>query len=106
LARDGRLGRQTLRGRQLVYLARDPQQAKRQHQQRQQRLEQARGTELPEGCSAAEVIEVLRQMVISPEESPDQLARKLKSRDVRVTAGQVRQVMDYCALEKKRQAWP
>jgi hypothetical protein len=106
LVRDGRLGQQTLRGRQLVYLAGDPQRAERQYRQRQQQLEQTRGKELPEGCSPTEVIEVLRQMVLSPDDGPDRLARKLKRRGVRVTAGQVRQIMDYCAVEKKRPPSP
>ncbi len=100
LVRDGRLTHQRLRGRQMVYLARDSQQANRQHQQR---LEQpAPAARLPEGCSAAEVIDVLREMVLSPRDRPHQLTRKLKRRGLRISAGQVRRVIEYYALQETR----
>jgi len=104
LVHDGRIGQQTLRGRQQVYLTADPKQADRQYQQRQQPHRQPVTLDagLPEGCSAAEVIEVLRQMILSPADRPDQLARKAQRLGVHVTAGRVRQVIDHYAPEKKR----
>jgi hypothetical protein len=108
LVHDGRIGQQALRGRQQVYLARASKQADRQYQQRRHPLPQPAplGAGLPEGCSAAEVIAVLRQMILSPSDRPDQLARKVQRRGVRVTAGRVRQVIDHYVLEKKRPASP
>ncbi|MHC4406669.1 MAG: hypothetical protein ACYTG0_44160 [Planctomycetota bacterium] len=104
LVHDGRLRQLRFRGRQLVYLAADPKQADRQYQQRQQPLQRptAAHGELPEGCSPSEVIEILRQMVLSPQARPDQLARQLTGQGVDVTARQVRRVIDHYALGKKR----
>jgi hypothetical protein len=105
LVRDGAVRRETILGRQAVYLAGDPKTGRVQHQQRRQLLEQqaaSRRAELPEGCSPAEVIEVLRRMLHAPEASPEQLARGLKGSRVHITAGKVRRVTDYYALEKKR----
>ena len=104
LVHDGQLRQRPFWGRQLVYLAADPKQADRQFQQRQQpsRPPLASYGELPEGCSPTEVIEVLRQMILSPRARPDQLARQLTARGVHVTARQLRSVIDHYALEKKR----
>jgi hypothetical protein len=101
---EGRLRQRPFRGRQLIYLAADAKLADRQFQQRQQALQQATvpHRELPQGSSPREVIEILRQMVLSPQADPDQLARELSMRDVRATARQVRRVIDHYALEKKR----
>ena len=41
-------------------------------------------------------------MILAPEEGPEQGARRLQAEGLRVTAGQVRQVREYYALEKKR----
>ena len=57
---------------------------------------------LPAGCPATLVIDVLRQMILAPEEGPQQWARQLQAQGRQVTAGQVRQVRDHYALEKKR----
>ena len=57
---------------------------------------------LPQGCSPSEVIEILRQMVLSPQADPDQLAQELSGRDVQATIRQVRRVIDHYALKKKR----
>ena len=104
LVHDGRLTHQSLRGRRFVYLAADAREADRQYQQRQQQLQRSEAAhgELPEGCSPSEVIEILRQMVLSPQAAPDQLARELTGRDVQATIRQVRRVIDHYALEKKR----
>lgn len=104
LVHEGKLRQRSFRGRQLVYLAADGKQADRQYQQRQEALQQptAHHRSLPPGCSPSEVIEILRQMVLSPQADPDQLARELIGRDVQATARQVRRVIEHYALEKKR----
>jgi hypothetical protein len=104
LVRDGRLTQRTLQGKRVVYLASDPKQADQQFQQREQLLNQASvpRQSLPEGCSTAEVIEILRALVLSPKASPDQLARQLKARGLHITSGQISQATAHYALEKKR----
>lgn len=104
LVHDGQLQQRPFRGRQLVYLAAETKQADQQFQIRQQALQQPTvpQRDLPQGCSSSEVIEILRQMILSPQADPDQLARELRGRDVQATIRQVRRVIDHYALEKKR----
>jgi hypothetical protein len=107
LVRDGFIQRERLPGRQAVYLARDAKLSLQQHQQRQELVQQAAigaTTDFPQGCSPTEVIEVLRQMILTPDMNPEQLARRLKRRDVRIAAGKIRRVIDYYTLEKKRRS--
>ena len=103
LVRDDALQRETFSGRQAVYMANDPEVRARQRQQRLEYLRQQATSDaasLPEGCLPTDVIEVLRQMILAPQRSPEQLARRLKARDVDVTAGEVRRVIDYYGLKK------
>ena len=104
LVHDGILQREILPRRQAVYLAHDAKVARGQYERRCKLLSQpARGNvQLPEECSPTEVIEILRQMVITRDVSEDQLARHLKNRGVHVTAGKVRRVIEHYALKKKR----
>lgn len=105
LVHDGFIQRERLVGRQAVYLASDAKLSIQQHQQRQELVQQAAAGEtadLPEGCSPGDVIEVLRQMILTPDLSPQQLARQLKGRGVGVAAVKIRRVIDYYTLEKKR----
>jgi hypothetical protein len=105
LVSEGRVQRERLIGHQVVYLAGDPAVRTLQLQQRQQRLQEeaARGAAgLPSGCSATEVIEVLRAMIIRPDDKPDRLARRIQACGTHVTAAQVGRVLDHYALEKKR----
>ena len=105
LVRDGRLQRERLPGRQVVYLSPEPQHGRQQWEQRQQQLRAvAAATEagLPAGCSAALVIDVLRQMILTPDDAPEACARQLKAQGRPVTAKQVRRVQNHYALEKKR----
>jgi hypothetical protein len=107
LVRDGLIQRERLPGRQAVYLASDANLSIQQHQQRQDLIQQAAAgatADLPEGCSPTDVIEVLRQMILAPDTSPEQLTRQLKRRGVRVAPGKIRGVIDYYALEKKRRS--
>jgi hypothetical protein len=105
LVQHGRLQRQPLAGHRVVYLAAAAEQSRQQWEHRQQQLAAAaekQATALPAGCPAPVVIAVLRQMILAPHESPEQEARRLQAEGLRVTAGQVRQVREYYALEKKR----
>ena len=105
LVQQGRLQREVLRGRQVVYLNPAAEHGHRQWEQRQQDLravaaKTAKG--FPVGCSALLVIDVLRQMILTPDEGPEQWARQLQGQGRQVTAGQVRQVQEHYGLEKKR----
>jgi hypothetical protein len=102
LVHDGRLQSVTLRGRQVVYVARPSEAADRQRQLRQAQLPPAAAGGLPPGCSAREVIAVLRQMILTPDDGPEQWARQLQAASPPLTAGQVVQVLDHYGLEKKR----
>jgi hypothetical protein len=105
LVQHGRLQRQVLRGRQVLYLSPESGHGHRQWEQRQQDLlaaDAAAAKGLPAGCPAPLVIEVLRQMILRPEEGPKQWARQLQAQGRAVTAGQVRLVREHYALEKKR----
>ncbi len=106
LVHDGILQRELLRGRQAVYLATAAKVGSRQYEKRQEQLQQlARGrAELPTECSPMDVIEVLRQMIISRDVNADQLARQLKNHGVHITASKVRRVIEYYSLEKKRRS--
>lgn len=46
------------------------------------------------------VIDVLRQMILAPDDGPEQWSRQLQSQGQLVTAGQVRQVVNHYALKK------
>jgi hypothetical protein len=105
LVQHGRVQRQPLTGHRVVYLAAAAEARRQQWEQRQQALaaaaeKQAAG--LPAGCPAPVVIGVLRQMILAPDTSPEQAARRLQTEGLRVTARQVRQVREYYTLEKKR----
>jgi hypothetical protein len=106
LVHDGIVQRERLPGRQAVYLASDTKVGSRQYEKRRKQLQPPpRGSaQLPEACAPAEVIEILRQMVIARDVSADQLARQLKNRGVPITVGKVRRVIEHYALEKKRRS--
>jgi len=107
LVHEGRLQSQTLHGRRAIYLVADPELAAAQKRQREELTPSAApiAAHLPTGMAATEVIEVLREKILSPDFTPDQLARRLRDRRVSLTAGQVREVFDFYALEKKRHRW-
>jgi hypothetical protein len=105
LVQHGRLQRQRLQGRQVVYLACEPPHGRQQFEQRQQQLlalAEATQPGLPAGCSAPLVIDVLRQMILAPEENPESWAQQLQAQGRPVTARQVCRVRDHYRLEKKR----
>jgi hypothetical protein len=106
LVQQGRLARQVLPGRQVVYLSPVAEQSRQQWEQRQQTCRAATvatASGLPAGCPAALVIAVLRQMIMVSDQGPEQWARQLQAQGRPVTAGQVRQVQEHYGLEKKRQ---
>jgi len=107
LVQQGRLTQKTLTRRQVVYLAADLEQADRQYQKRQEipTLAAEPPDRLPPNLAADQVIHILRQMVLAPDAPPQGLARQLARREVAVTAGQVRQVIEHYGLEKKRRRW-
>ena len=107
LVQHGRLQRHVLRGRHVVYLSPAAEHGLQQWQQRQQDRRAAAAqttTGLPADCPASLVIDVLRQMILKPDDGPAQWARQLQRQGRQVTAGQVRQVQNHYALEKKRRS--
>ncbi len=104
LVQEKRLTPRTLTGRRVVYLAAAVVEAEHQFQQRQKMLAAAAHPVelLPPGLDAERVIQILQQMVVASDVNPEPLARQLARRGVAITAGQVRQVIEHYALEKKR----
>jgi len=103
LVSEGQVQRERLGGRHVVYLARGLQVRTQQLEQRQRQLQEAarRATGLPSGCSAVDVIEVLRAMILASDDNPDRLARRLQASGTRITAGQVRRVLEHYGMKKK-----
>lgn len=103
LVSKGQVQNERLAGRHTVYLASDPQVRAQQLEQRQRQLQEAAHgeTELPAGCSAIDVIEVLRAVILNRDDDPDRLARRLQAGGTHLTASQVRRVLDRYAVEKK-----
>ena len=107
LVRRGQLHREVLRGREVVYVSPDKERAHQQWERRQEELRTvAAKTErgLPAGCPAPLVIDVLRQMILTPDDGPEQWARQLQTQGRQVTAGQIHRVRKHYALKKKRQS--
>jgi len=104
LASEGQVQRERLVGRHVVYLASAPEVRTQQLEQRQRQLqEKAYGTtELPSRCSAVDVIEVLRAMILASDDDANRLARRLQAGGTRITAGQVHRVLEHYGMEKKR----
>ncbi len=105
LVSGGRVQRERMIDRHVVYLANDPEVRTRQLERRQQQLQQAAvpgGGELPAGCSASDVIEVLRAVIVASDDDLDRLARRLQAGGSHITAGQVRRVLEHYGVEKKR----
>jgi hypothetical protein len=105
LVREQRLSEQSLAGRYVVYLAVNRERAQLQWQQRQQLPVASittRRVGLPVGVGAGRVIDILRQMIVTPDGRPELWARQLKTRGVTVNQTEVRRVIEHYALEKKR----
>ena len=111
LVSEGQMQRERLSGRHVVYLASNPELRAPQLEQRQRqlRVDAARDpTELPSRCSAVDVIEVLRAMILASDDDPNRLARRLHAGGTRITAGQVKRVLEHYGMKKKRRPsrWP
>lgn len=96
-------------GRQAVYLARDPQKQSQQMAVRRCAPEPQTGAlpatrrqGVPAGLKALDVIQLLIQMIRSPQASDASLARTLQNAQVLMTAEQVRQVRQFYGLGKKK----
>lgn len=104
LVKQGRLACHRLSGRQVVYLAADPQQQSQQLRRRQAEQVAPPPLGLPTGMAVEDVLAVLRQMILCPKANPQQWASQLKAEHRTVSESQVRQVIQYYALEKKRRS--
>jgi hypothetical protein len=105
LVNHGRVQRERLASRHVVYLASDPEVHTQQLERRQRQLQEEAApgaAELPSRCSAADVIKVLRAMILTSDDDPGRLARRLQAGGTRITAGQVRRVLEHYGVEKKR----
>jgi hypothetical protein len=105
LVQQGQLAGQVLPGRRVVYLSPVAEQGRRQWEQRQQvghAASVASAGGLPAGCPAAVVIAVLRQMIVAPDQGPEQWARQIQAQGGPVSVGQVRRVQEHYGVEKKR----
>lgn len=93
-------------GHEAVYVSSKPDRAARQESQRRQTAPKAEEVpasprQLPEGLSAPSVIQLLVQMIATPEDTPTSLARRLRSQGLSLTAQDVQRVIAFYALEKK-----
>jgi len=105
LVSHGLVQREKLAGHHVVYLASDPEVRTQQLEQRQRQLQEEAApgaAELPSRCSASDVIEVLRAMILTSDDDPERLARRLQAGGTRITAGQVRRVLEHYGVGKKR----
>lgn len=101
LARQQRLARRRL-GRQVVYLAADPQRQEQQWWQRQQpRPAEVAPASLPGGLPLSLALPVLVELIRSPQSSAAQLARAPQSDGRTLRPQQVQQVLDHFQVEKK-----
>jgi hypothetical protein len=101
LASKGHVQRERIIGHQMIYLAGDLEIRTQQLEKRQKLLPQESASgKLPPGCSATEVIEVLRRMILTSDDDAERLARELQSIGTRIRASQVRRVLDYYGVKK------
>jgi hypothetical protein len=101
LARQQQLARRRL-GRQVVYLASDPQRQEQQWRRRQQDSDPpATPSVLPATLSPTTVLPVLAELIRSPKDSKDQLARTLGRQGVPIDPSDVQAILAFYQLEKK-----
>jgi hypothetical protein len=105
LVNQGRVKGERLAGRHMVYLASDPEVSTPQLERRQRQMQEEAvpgPSQLPSRCSPLDVIEVLRAVIQTSDDNSGHLARRLQAGGIRVTAGQVRRVLEHYGVEKKR----
>jgi hypothetical protein len=99
------------RGREAVYLAADPQQQQRQRSQfdlRQQEIQTTTpssdtdSASFPPRCDVVLVLEVLIQIIKTPKADSAELAKAIRERGVKINQTQVKRVIDFYAIQKKR----
>lgn len=98
-------------GRQVVYLSVNPEHRSSQKGRRQQQIVEAcslihakkrGGLKLPAGFDALTVISILIQMIKAPKASVASISQTLQKRGIKITAEQVRNVIEFYSLKKKR----
>ena len=98
-------------GRQAVYLAVNPQQQQRQRNQldlQQQEIQITTASSdtdkatFPPRCDVVLVLEVLIQIIKTPKADPAELAKAIRDRGAKINQTQVKRVIDFYALQKKR----
>jgi len=98
-------------GRQAVYLAVDRQHQQGQRDQREQLQQEAQAavasshddkSAFPTDCDVVVVLEILIQIIKTPQADATALAKALRPRGVTIRAAQVQRVLDFYALQKKR----
>ena len=105
LVSGGQVQGERIAGRHLVYVASNRHVRAQQLELRQRQLQKefaGGATELPFGCSALEVIAILRAMILLSEDDAGRLARRLQAGGAHITAGQVHRVLDHYGVKKKR----
>lgn len=98
-------------GRRAVYLAADRKRQQQQQRERERERQETQATEasatteqaaFPPNYDAVTVLEVLIQIIKTPHSDAAQLAKTLRVRGVKMTAAGVQRVLDFYALQKKR----
>jgi len=102
LVKDGRLTCVIWKGRKGLYLSADTKIGQRQFDRRQRHKVPVASDSFPENCSITEVVEVLRQIILSPNGDAKRWSRQLIDKGVHVTTGQVQSVIEHFGLKKKR----
>jgi hypothetical protein len=100
LARQQQLARRRL-GHRVVYLAADPQRQEQQFTQRLKDAQPATAEALPATMSPTMVLPLLAELVRSPFDSIDQLARTLRQQGVPLDPPDVQTILTFYNLEKK-----
>jgi len=98
-------------GRHVVYLSIEQKQSSTQKIRRLDQIKEARviicpkrsgGIELPKGLDAMAVISILIQIIKSPKSSVASISQTLQHQNFDITAEQVRTVIEFYSLKKKR----
>ena len=98
-------------GRQAVYLAVEPQLQQRQRAELELRQQETSATTassntdsppFPPRCDVVLVLEILIQIIKTPAADAAGLAKAIRARGLRINARQVQRVIDFYALQKKR----
>jgi len=98
-------------GRHAVYVAVARQHQRRQRDQREQLQQEAQAavasshgdkSTFPADCDVVVVLEILIQIINTPQADAAALAKAVRTRGVTIRAAQVQRVLDFYALQKKR----